>query len=442
MPKKVPMSDILPSEHHRSIQDISMADVGRDDSEDKKTKKRKSTKKIDISDLEENVAHANFHPEYITHSHKPRWGMVGMWFVGIIAFIGLFIFASSFLHSAKIDIKIKEVSADVDTDVTLQRKDNSGVLPFEIVSLSKELSEVVPAKGEKQVSEKAAGRVVIYNKNTTAQKLLSQTRLESPSGKVYRLSKTLTVPGAKKSVPGSIESSVVADAPGSDYNSDLVDLTFPGFKDTSKYQTVYAMSRTPFTGGALGTIKVADDNDLAIASEKIKGDLSKQLLNSIDQQLPNSFILLPNIYVINYSTSTQETNGDILNLKQKSDIVGVLVDSKKLSSYLAKSAIPGYSGEDIDVNNIKDLSFSFATGTSPLNINTNTVSLKITGKPHFVYGYSPDQLKADLAGISRESFATVIATYPGIEKGNSKIEPFWRSKFPTDLGKITINEER
>ena len=72
----------------------------------------------------------------------------------------------------------------------------------------------------------------------------------------------------------------------------------------------------------------------------------------------------------------------------------------------------------------------------------DSFSLKINGKPHFVYGYDSEKLKSDIAGISKESFASVIATYPGIEKGNSKIDPFWRSKFPVDLGKITINEER
>jgi hypothetical protein len=443
--KRVSIQDIKIPERHRSIQDISMADVGREDSEDMKYKKKVTGKSASVKKVllpEDEIQHFDFHSEYITHSRRPRWGMVGVWILAITALIGCFILASSFFHNAKVEIKIKEALADVDTGVNMVRKDETGALPFEIVSLSKEVSESVPANGEKQVSVKATGRIIIYNNNTASQKLLVQTRLETPSGKIYRLTSTVTIAGLKKGVPGSLEVTATADAPGADYNSGLVDLAFPGFKGMAKYQTVYARSKTPFTGGISGMIKVAESDDLLKAQNSIKDSLEKQLLSGANQQIPSSFVLLPNVYSLHYSSSTQETKDDILSLKQKADFVGVLVDVKKFSQFLAKKTIAGYSGEDIIVDNIKDLSFEFASSSNSLNINTNTLSLKIKGKPHFVYGYDADRLKADLLGISRESFATVIATYPAIEKGNSKISPFWRSKFPTDLGKITINEEK
>lgn len=448
MKKTVSIQDITPSTKHRSIQDISMADVGREDSVIKKVgvkAEKKTVIKQNISKkvvLPEEENHFDFRSEYISHANKPRWGMVGIWLLVIVAVVGGFIFASSFFHSALVDIKIKEVTADVDTSVNIDRKDASGILPFEIVSLNKEVGESVPTKGEKQVSTKSTGKVIIYNKNTTAQKLLSQTRLEASNGKIYRLTTTVTVAGTKKSIPGSLEITVTADAPGEDYNSDLTDLTFPGFKGTAKYQSIYARSKTPFVGGLLGTVKVADEADLSKAQSSVKESLEKQLLAGANQQIPDSFVLLPNIYSIHYSSSTEETKDGILTLRQKADLVGVLVNSKKLSAFLAKKAIPGYTGEDITVVNIKDLSFEYATSSAGLNVNTNTLSLRIKGKPHFIYGYDAEKLKSDLAGISKESFATVIATYGAIEKGNSKIEPFWRSRFPTDLTKITINEEK
>jgi hypothetical protein len=443
--KKISIRDITIPEHHRSIQDISMADVGREENGEIKSKKkavgqRPSVKKVVLP--EDDVSHFDFHSEYITHHHKPRWGMVSMWFLAIIILIGGFIFASSFFHSARVDIKIKEAISEVDTSVNMVRKDDTGVLPFEIVSLSKEVSESVPAKGEKQVSVKATGRIIIYNKNTTSQKLLAQTRLETPSGKIYKLTSTVTVAGAKKTVPGSLEVTATADAPGAEYNSDLVDLAFVGFKGTAKYETVYARSKTPFTGGILGTIKVAENEDLIKAQDSIKNSLTKQLISGAGQQIPNSFVLLPDVYSIHYSSSTQVTKDDVLSLKQKADFVGVLVDVKKISMFLAKKSIPGYSGEDITVSNLSDLSFEFASSSNALNVNTDSITLNIKGKPHFIYGYDAEKLRGDLAGISRESFATVIATYGAIEKGDSKILPFWRSKFPTDTSKITINEEK
>jgi hypothetical protein len=431
-----------------------MADVGREEKHSRKifnkiTKKdspkirtkQQESKHVHV-ELPEDEKHFDFRSEYISHSKKTRWGMIGVWVLIISVCVSVFVLASFLLHNAVVDIKIKEITTDVDTDVKMVRKDESGALSFEIVSLNKEVGQSVPTNGEKQVSIKASGKVIIYNKNITSQKLLSQTRLESSNGKIYRIPTTITVAGAKKGLPGSLEVNAVADVAGSDYNSELVDLTFPGFKGSAKYQTVYARSKTAFTGGESGMVKIADIDDLNKAKISVIDSLSNQLLSSANQQIPGSFILLPNIYKIQYASSTQETKDNTLTLRQKADFVGVLVDIDKISQFLAKKAIPGYSGEDIIVDNIKDLVFEYTSGTSSLNLNTQSLFVKIKGKPHFVYGYDADNLKADLVGLSRESFATVIATYPGLEKGNSKINPFWRSRFPTDLSKITINEEK
>ena len=448
MNKKNSMQDIRPRQHRRSIQDISIADVGREELHGKKTKSKKVIR-IETDEYTPINLKDNFVPpaEYFSHSHnKPRWGMVTVWFFAIIILFGAGVFVSSFFHSAKVDIKIKEAVAEVNTTLNLSKKDTSNNVPFEIMSLSKEVSEAVPTNGEKQVSNKAMGRVVIYNKNTSSQKLIAQTRLQAPNGKIYRLDTTVTIAGAKKSgaslVPGSLEVNAVADSAGPEYNSSLVDLTFPAFKDTAKYKTVYAMSKTPFVGGSSGLVKIAKKEDLDSVGVKIKNELQKQLLSNLDQQVPDSFVLLPNIYNINFATTTQETKDNALLLKQKAEMVGVLVDSKKLSNFLAKNSVPGYSGEDIFVDNLKELTYEYSTSTLNLNVNTNNLTLKISGKPHFVYGYDGQKLKSDLVGISRDSFASIIATYPGIERGNSTIEPFWRSKFPTDLAKITINEEK
>lgn len=446
--KKNSIQDITP-QHHRSIQDISMADVGREDSSKHSTKKAISSKgtshkRVEIDSNTPTASRGdyfNLNSRNSLYVNKPRFLVVGLLFFGILSLIASFVFVFSFFHSAIIYLNAKELIQNIDNTLAMDRADNSSGLPFEIVSLSDEAREFVPSNGEKTVSTKSTGKVLIYNKNTTAQKLVAQTRFETQSGKIYRLTTSVVVPPAKKTLPGSIEANIVADAPGPEYNSSLVDLTLPGFKGTAKYESIYARSKTPFSGGESGVVKVADEEGLLKARSSVKESLDKQLLNSASQQIPDSFLLLPNLYVVHYASSTQETKDNVLTLKQSADFVGVLVDVKKISMYLAKKTISGYSGEDVLIDNLKDLEFNFATSTYKLGINTNNISVKIKGKAHFVYQYNADSLKADLAGVSRESFATIIATYPGIEKGNSTIKPFWRTKFPTELDKIIINEE-
>lgn len=242
-------------------------------------------------------------------------------------------------------------------------------------------------------------------------------------------------------MPGSIEVSVSADAPGQDYNTALTDFTIPGFKGTAKYQAIYGRSKTPFIGGMLGTVKVADPQDISKAGDALKEDLKKQLLESVNQQKPEAFILFADLYSIQYASTTEESKDDSVILKQKADFVGVLVNSQTLSNFLASKSIRGYSGEDVSVSNLSELITKPSVDPSSLKADTTQLSIDVTGKPHFVYIYDMAKMKKDLSGMARESFPTILATYPGIEKGDVKIGPFWRTTFPEDVSKITINEE-
>lgn len=440
MPKKPFMEDIHPP-HKRSIQDIPLSREV-----EKPLKKKVVRKKVSI---EKDVSidapiFSDFDPIY-SHEAKPRWNKIGLWLFILIVCVGGGLFASSFFHSATVGVKVKQVTSQIDTEVKLSRTAGSEILPFEIVSLSKEISQSVPAQSEKQVSSKASGKVVIYNKNSTSQKLLAQTRLESPQGKIYRTGTTVVVPAAKKVgasiVPGSVEVLVTADAPGVDYNSGLVDFLIPGFKGTAKYQNIYGRSKTLIEGGMLGTVRVANAEDLSKAESDLEQNLKQQLIESVNQQKPETFTLFADMYSIHYATSTQESKSDSVELKKKAEFVGILVNSQTLANFLAAKSIRGYSGEDVSVVNMQELTFSPSIAASSLKTDTSEFSVAVKGKPDFVYLYSVEKLKKDLSGMSRESFPMIVATYPGIEKGDVKIDPFWRTSFPQDVAKITINQE-
>ena len=71
------------------------------------------------------------------------------------------------------------------------------------------------ATGKEEVSLKASGRIVIYNNyNTAKQRLVRNTRFETPPGFIYRINKSIDVPGqtteAGRTIPGSIEVTIHA----------------------------------------------------------------------------------------------------------------------------------------------------------------------------------------------------------------------------------------
>ncbi len=75
-----------------------------------------------------------------------------------------------------------------------------------------------------------------------------RTRFLALDGKIFRLTKGITVPGAKivegKIIPSSIEAAVIADQPGEAYNIGPVSrFSIPGLKGTPKYEAFYAESK-------------------------------------------------------------------------------------------------------------------------------------------------------------------------------------------------------
>ena len=101
---------------------------------------------------------------------------------------------------------------------------------------------------------KASGIVIFFNGFSSApQKLVASTRIQSPEGLIFRIKKDIIIPGSEiirdKIVPGQVEAEVVADEQGSKYNIGLAEFQVPGFRGTPRFDSIYARSLAPFTGG-------------------------------------------------------------------------------------------------------------------------------------------------------------------------------------------------
>ena len=181
-----------------------------------------------------------------------RKSKVLLWAIGVLVVLAILFFLLHVFSHAKISIiRSAEVVSLNDDSFTLGTDLIYKDVKFDIMA-----STSISASGAQTSSAKAGGQVVIYNESGADQKLVSGTRLEAANGKIFRLTSNITAGAAttlnKKSVPGSVAASVVADEGGTSYNSPLTDFKFPGFKGIAKYDTIYARSKTPMTGGGVG----------------------------------------------------------------------------------------------------------------------------------------------------------------------------------------------
>lgn len=387
--------------------------------------------------------------------------------LGVILLIGAFLYGI-FFYDAVLTISLKHA------DVVLQNQEfvaggtssaavspspaEEGVaiapaageepLAFQLMTLSDEASSNLAATGEKNVTSKASGQIVIYNNfGTQTQALIKNTRFQTTDGKIYRIHDSIVVPGQKvvngKKVPGSLEVKAYADAAGSEYNIGLVDFTIPGFKGSPRYDKFYARSKTPMTGGASGLTKVVSDADIQKAKDTLSAGLKDKLFAEALAQKPKGTILYKDAVFYGFTDSTD--NGALddksVKLTVKGSLTATLFNAEDLSKRIAKlstSAADVSPNDHILVTNIEELGFALKNASSAPPKEGDTYTFLLSGTAHAAWQVDTAALAGKLAGVAKADYKNVFTEFPGIEKANAHIRPFWKTKFPSDMSKIRV----
>lgn len=226
------------------------------------------------------------------------WGGTGAGLAALIAVLALLstVFArvTLILRPALEQISVEDVLVAFDTSVS-KTLVSQRVLPAELFRFSRTERGEFSATGEKFVEEKARGTARIYNEfSSSPQALVATTRFLAPDGTLYRLSRAVTVPGAKvedgKIVPQYIEAELAADTIGESGNkTGEIRLIIPGFKGSSKYEGFYGVAPAGFAGGFRGKARVVSEDDLKKAQEEITKNAYQLLERELAAKIPSEF---------------------------------------------------------------------------------------------------------------------------------------------------------
>src|SRR3989344_1769423 len=324
-----------------------------------------------------------------------------LWFVALISVIFCF-FALSFLFS-KAEVVANPKTQDIILNESLSAVKNSDTndLSFDLMVISDEENTTIQVSGEKDVSEKATGTVVIYNAfGSSSQTLNIDTRLEGSNGKMYKTKTRVVVPGrSKDGVPGSVEVDIYAAEAGVEYNSGPLDFKIFGFKGTPKYDKFYARSKGEITGGFKGKSPVVSSLDKAAAVNELKAVLEAKLSKKVTDQIPNGFVLFKDAVFLNIEDkdiSFTPAEGNLVSANVKGSLYGFLFDEKKLTKKIAEDLIDDYDGNEIYIPNIKDLTFSLSNKESLSFADVKNISFTLSGTPRIVWRVDEAKFAADL----------------------------------------------
>lgn len=418
--------DIVPPQK-RTIRDIKNSYIG----------KLKSIKKQD-GDFDYDSAYDN-------NIRKPRFSRFALWFVAVVVVVAL-AFAFSFLFSgAKVIITPKQSKTIVDGRFKAAINADAEELPYEIMTIEKTDSMKIKATGKEEIEEKASGKIVIYNNfNSSSQRLIKNTRFETPEGLIYRIDKSVVVPGQKmeggEKVPGSIEATVYADEAGEKFNISPKDFTVPGFKGSPRFDKFYARSKTPMEGGFIGEKLTADIDDIEQAKTEIHAELQKQLLNEAFSQKPDEFYLFEDAVFVEFESEPSiESNGEI-EVVEKATLYGVLFNKEKFASYIAKNTLAVFEDEPVEIADIASLTIAVSNKDEARPWEEEEFGFTVNGNARIVRTFDEEKLKSDLSGRAKAALPTILSGYPSIEQAKVVLMPFWKRSFPDKTNRIKIEK--
>lgn len=425
------MQDIVPPIKRKSIRDIPLPD-GRvriqnniKDNIDMPAREIRETR-------EREPREEHFDNNFVKNKKggKSKWMYIG---ITVIAVILIIFFSRS---HAKVFVESKEIT---------QNANVSALIPFSPVEVSVEKNLSIKATGEEKVTQKAKGKITIFNEYEEAdQRLLKDTRFESSNGLIFRIPSSVVVPGLKRDdkgnvVPGKLEVEVVADQAGDKYNISAGKFTVPGFKDLPQYNSFYAVSNSSMTGGFDGIRKVISETDREQAESALKTQLKDQLIQDAKAKSNEETIVIADESMIVYEILEDKVNGDQVLVSAKGTIKAPSFDVKVFGNSIASAVIPNFTAnENVVINNLDKIKILL----TPSETETNKMNVELSGSVDFVWKNNYELLKQSLAGTKKAEIQNVVDLYPGITRVTSiEVRPIWSGSFPEDISKIEIIDE-
>ncbi|MBI5405450.1 hypothetical protein HY972_00210 [Candidatus Kaiserbacteria bacterium] len=373
----------------------------------------------------------------LSSDRPPRFPYVTL--ITIVSVIAVSVGALFYFSSAKVEITPHTVSAAVQGSFTATK--SSGDLPFEIITAQKIASQSVKGSGTKTVSSSASGTIVIYNTQSKAQQLVTNTRFATTAGLIFRIHSAITIPGGSTAKPGSIRVKVYADQPGSLYNVGQTSFTIPGFAGTPQATQVYARSTSAMTGGASGIIPIVDAPAQAQARSALVGALGPDLVASIGTQIPEGYTLLPGATTTTYQDLALEPSSTtgMVEVKEQGTITAIVFPTAALAKAVA-SSVSGlnYQGEPLTLSLSSGNSLMLKPGSDLTDTQASSFPFTLTGTASFVYSVDPTRIAAAVSGKTRSAAEVALTNYPEIKRAVIILRPFWRQTFPQDPAAISV----
>ncbi len=317
-------------------------------------------------------------------------------------------------------------------------------IPAQLIKLDKKYFQNFSATGQRQVNEKAKGVITVFNEySSSAQSLVEKTRFSSEDGKIFRTTKTITVPGAKivdgKIVASSIDVEVAADQPGSEYNIGAGRFSIPGFSGSPKFTAFYGRSDKGFSGGASGLMKVVSQEDFDKAKTQFWNESKLALDKEFRTQIPSGLKLLD--FSLKEELASTESSvavglpTDNFTLTIKGVATVLLFDEKDILDIINKKIVEKAGADDGLKVRMEKIDYQLS-GLLDFSRGQMNLIVKLNGK--IVWPLKVEDIKKAIIGKGEQAMRDYFAQHPEITEVKVSFWPFWVKSVPANMDKIEI----
>lgn len=365
--------------------------------------------------------------------------------ISLAAALSIIFIAVKVLPEAKATVIAKKQNSSYDNSILADKAAVIDIqkmsVPAQVFIQKKNIQLKFQASGKKQVKNYAGGQLTVYNSySSDQQQLVEKTRFVTPDGKIFRLKKTVTVPGAKiidgKIAPSSINMEVVADAPGPDYNIGPVKLfTIPGLKGGPKYQSFYGESTGNMSGGFIGDVAYPTEDDIKKAKESAKTSLENSLRVLLLAQIPKEFKIVDGALSNNLISQKIDDNVDEdgqFGIFSEAQIAVIAFRDDDVKNLLVKRVIHD-AGDNFEARN-----YTLEYGLARVDFEKGKLTFPVKFDTVLAEKVDVDGLRSKLVGKSEKELRPLLASLPGIESVTVSLWPIWVRRVPLSSDKIKI----
>ncbi len=321
-----------------------------------------------------------------------------------------------------------------------QNSADTNSIPFIVATTSLTSSKVLTLSETKKVEAKASGKIIIYNNyDSSEQKLIKNTRFETPGGKIYRINQSVTIPGKSGTTPGSVEVTVYADSYGADYNSAPADFTIPGFKGTPRFTAFFARSDGPITGGSSGNMSLASQSDVNAAKDELALETAQKIKSTFSIMKKDGYIGLYSAVEVTYKDNEVEVlQGKTSTYEVTATGYLIFASAAELANKVAFSARDYKKGDPVRLDYTEMLNYT-RKDTDKISA-LSKLDVLVGGNSRLVWITDESILKKLVAGKKRAEFESLMGGISSIKGAEIGFSPLWLMTFPDNVSKIKVVE--